>query len=173
MIYFSDPIAAKSELRQLFAEAIVAWGDSAPVRFREESSGWDFQIAMSHADNCSPWGCTLAKAFFPDCGRHDLLLFPKLFTQTRKEIVDTFIHETGHIFGLRHFFAKLSEKAWPSEIFGRHEKFSIMIYGLFSELSKYDREDLRRLYESVWNGSLDNVNGTPIVQFKPFHYALP
>ena len=96
-----------------------------------------------------------------------------MFTQSQKEIVDTFIHETGHIFGLRHFFANLTEAAWPSAIFGTHRAFSIMNYGRMSELTTDDKNDLKNLYESVWNGSLDNINGTPIVQFRPFHYAVP
>ena len=65
-----------------------------------------------------------------------------MFTQARKEQVDTFIHEIGHIFGLRHFFANVSETAWPSEIFGRHENFSIMNYGALSELTDADKDDL-------------------------------
>ena len=174
MNYFKDPGAAKRALRQLLAEAVDKWGDSAPVKFREAASAWDFQVYMSSADNCDSWGaCTLASAFFPDGGRHDLRLFPMMLTQSRKEIVDTFIHETGHIFGLRHFFANLTEKAWPSEIFGTNRAFSIMNYGHMSELTTDDRDDLKNLYESVWNGSLDNVNGTPIVLFRPFHYAAP
>ena len=48
-----------------------------------------------------------------------------------------------------------------------------MNYGSKSELTGQDRSDLRNLYESVWNGVLDNVNGTPIVLFRPFHYAAP
>ena len=95
-----------------------------------------------------------------------------MFTQSRKEMIDTFIHETGHIFGLRHFFANLTEQALPSEIFGTHRPFSIMNYGHRSELTADDKNDLKKLYELTWNGSLDNVNGTPIVQFKPFHYAV-
>ena len=174
MKYFKDPAAAKRALRQLLAEAIDKWGDSAPVKFREVASAWDFQIYMNSADNCNSRGaCTLASAFFPDGGRHRLRLFPKMLTQSRKEIVDTFIHETGHIFGLRHFFANLTESAWPSEKFGAHKAFSIMNYGQMSELTTDDRNDLKTLYESVWNGSLYKVNGTPIAQFKPFHYAAP
>lgn len=173
MRYFRYPNAAKAALRQLIKEAINAWGDSAPIRFRKADSGWEFQIQMSYADNCNPNGCTLAQAFFPDQGRHRLRLFPQMFTQSRKEIVDTFIHEIGHMFGLRHFFANLSEQAWPSEIFGTHQAFTIMNYGLMSELTETDKSDLKNLYQSVWNGTLDNVNGTPIVLFDPYHYALP
>src|SRR5690606_27446539 len=93
----------------------------------------------------------------------------KLFTQERKEQVDTLIHEIGHIFGLRHFFAQINEQAWPSEIFGKHAEFSIMNYGHLSELTKQDKIDLARLYESAWNGSLKEINGTPIKLVKPYN----
>jgi len=83
--------------------------------------------------------------------------------------VDTFIHETGHVFGLRHFFANISENAWPSEIFGTHSKFSIMNYGNLSELTDTDKDDLRRLYQLARSGALTHINGTPIRLVKPFH----
>ena len=102
MNYFDDPSDAKRALRQLFAEAVAAWGDSAPVKFREAEGGWDFDIHMNSGDDCNSQGaCPLAKAFFPDGGRHRLDLYPRLLEESRKEIVDTFIHETGHMFGLR------------------------------------------------------------------------
>lgn len=172
MRYFRYPSLAKGYIKQLFAEAISAWGDSAPIRFSQNSSGWDFEIYMSSTDNCSPNGCTLAAAFFPDGGRHRLRLYPKMFQQSRKEQVDTFIHEIGHIFGLRHFFANVSETAWPSVIFGEHKAFSIMNYGALSELTTQDKSDLKALYSGVWGGSISSINGTPIVLFKPYHYAI-
>ena len=95
-----------------------------------------------------------------------------MFEQSRKEQVETFIHEIGHIFGLRHFFAAESESTWPSEVFGKHSKFSIMNYGADSVLTKKDKSDLRRLYDRVWSGALRGINGTPIVQVKPYHDLL-
>jgi predicted Zn-dependent protease len=92
-----------------------------------------------------------------------------MFTQSEKEQVDTIAHELGHTFGLRHFFANVSETAWPSQIFGEHKAFSIMNYGNQSELTTDDKDDLERLYQSVWNGELTNINGTPIHLVKPFH----
>jgi len=83
--------------------------------------------------------------------------------------VETLIHEIGHIFGLRHFFANISEKEWPSEIFGTHSKFSIMNYGEHSMLTHDDRDDLRRLYELAWRGALTHINGTPIQLVRPFN----
>ncbi len=91
-----------------------------------------------------------------------------MFSQVREEVVETFIHEIGHVFGLRHFFAQVSESAWPAEVFGEHEKFSIMNYGATSTLTDDDREDLQRLYHSAWSGALTDINGTPINLVKPF-----
>lgn len=166
---FSKPEAAKTAIRNLFGEALLAWGSAAPVMFTEDTDLWDFEIVMSTADDCTPMGCVLASAFFPDAGRHQLFVYPKMFTQSPKEQVDTLIHEIGHIFGLRHFFAQISETKWASEIFGTHSEFSIMNYGELSELTDEDRDDLRRLYQSVWAGSLTHINGTRIRQVKPFH----
>jgi hypothetical protein len=171
MSNFSDPAAVKAELRNLLGEALMAWGSAAPVAFTEDVDVWDFEIVTRTGDNCTPSGCVLASSFFPDAGRHQLTIYPKMSTQSRKEQVDTLIHEIGHVFGLRHFFAKVSEAAWPSEIFGTHSKFSIMNYGNLSELTADDKNDLGRLYQSVWDGSLTNINGTPIRLFEPYHTA--
>jgi hypothetical protein len=166
---FSNPETAKEQIRNLLGEALLAWGNAAPIAFTEDIDLWDFEIVMRTGDNCTPSGCVLASSFFPDAGRHQLFLYPQMFVQSPKEQVDTLVHEIGHVFGLRHFFARISEKAWPSEIFGTHSKFSIMNYGELSELTDVDRDDLRRLYQSVWDGSLVQINGTPIQQFVPYH----
>lgn len=169
MIYFANSAAAKAELRNLLGEAIWAWGTAAPVKFHYDEDLWDFEIVMRSADQCNAsGGCVLASAFFPDAGRHKLTLYPKMFTQSRKEQVDTLIHEIGHVFGLRHFFAQVSEAVWPSEIFGTHSKFSIMNYGALSELTIADQDDLRRLYQLAWSGALTHINGTPIRLVKPY-----
>lgn len=169
MRYFQNPEAAKNGIRQLWGAALLAWGDAAPVKFKETGDAWDFEVAMRSSDNCTISGCTLARAFFPDSGRHDLVMYPKMFTQTRKEQIDTFIHEIGHVFGLRHFFANVSETAWPSVIFGTHKPFSIMNYGPQSELTDYDRSDLKLLYSKLWSGAVTEINGTRIVKVRPYH----
>lgn len=173
MQVFAHPELAKAELRKQFSEALLAWGAAAPVKFKENEDLWDFEIVMSGGDSCSASGCTLARAFFPGSGRNDLMLFPKMFEQSRKEQVDTWIHEIGHIFGLRHFFATVSETAWPAEVFGKHSKFSIMNYGVLSELTDTDKADLERLYEEAWSGMLTHINGTPIELVRPYHTFAP
>jgi hypothetical protein len=167
---FRSPNEIKTKIRQLLTKAIAAWGDGAPIRFTENSDNSDFEIMVEKNDDCSPQGCTLAQAFFPDAGRHPLYVFPKMFGQIEKEQVDTLTHEIGHVFGLRHFFAPDSETRWPSVIFGDHKPFSIMNYGQNSELTEADRDDLKKLYAGAWNGQLTQINGTPIKLVWPYHY---
>lgn len=170
--FFQQPEAIMSNVRGLLSDAILAWGDAAPIRFTETNDNSDFEIVVERLPNCSPQGCTLARAFFPDAGRHKLFIFPTMFQQTRKEQVDTMTHEIGHIFGLRHFFALEKETAWASVVFGEHNPFSIMNYGENSELKEADRRDLKLLYEGVWSNQIRKINGTPIKLFRPFHYLF-
>ena len=169
MSAFSNPAAAKTAIRRMLGQAVLAWGDAAPVKFTERNDAWDFEIVMRRADNCTGSGCVLASAFFPDAGQHELVLYPKMFTQRVEEQVETLVHEIGHVFGLRHFFALVDETAWPAKVFGTHSKFSIMNYGTLSVLTQADRDDLRRLYQLVWSGQLAEVNGTQIRIVRPFH----
>lgn len=168
MLAFAKPEAAKNEIRKLFGEALLAWGDAAPIKFKEDLDVWDFEFVLKQTDSCTTSGCVLASAFFPDAGRHEFVMYPKMFTQIRKEQVDTFIHEIGHVFGLRHFFAQINEIKWPSEIFGTHSKFSIMNYGNLSGLTDNDKNDLSQLYQSARTGLLTHINGTPIRLVSPY-----
>jgi hypothetical protein len=173
MAQFRNPEAAKVAIRRLLGEALVEWGDAAPVRFAERNDAWDFEIVVRNADDCDLNGCVLASAFFPDQGRHELVIYPKMFQQSRREQVETLIHEIGHIYGLRHFFALVSESAWPAHVFGTHDRFTIMNYGGDSVLTDADRADLKALYQQVWSGALTNINGTPIRLMKPFSANRP
>ena len=144
-------------------------GGRGTVKFKETDDAWDFEVVMRNSDNCSNNGCTHASAFSPDSGRHKLVMYPVMFTQIRKEQIDTFIHEFGHVFGLRHFFANVSETAWPSIVFGPHKPFSIMNYGAQNELTDDDKSDLTQLYSKVWCGILTAINGTRIIKVSPYH----
>lgn len=166
--FFKDSEAAIRGIRKIFGKGLLEWGESAPIKFTEIDDAWDFEIVVRQ-DNCNPLGCTLASAFFPDGGRHQLVIYPKLFEQSEKEQIETMAHELGHIFGLRHFFAELKESAYPSVKFGRQNPFTIMNYGDKSEMTIDDRKDLKKLYEKVWSGELTEINGTRIVKFFPYH----
>jgi hypothetical protein len=168
----SNRVEVMTEVRNLFAAAVLDWGSAAPVKFSEDQNLWDFEIVIRNADygNDSNAG-VLASGFFPDAGRHEFVVYPLLFEQSPKEQKDTFIHETGHIFGLRHFFADVDETAWPVEVFGVRNRFTIMNYGFESELTDIDKGDLRRLYAAAWSGALSNINGAPIRFVKPYHLS--
>lgn len=169
MQFFQNPAGAMTAIRELFGEVVLAWGDAAPVKFAQRDDAWDFEIVMSNTDRCNNSGCVLAMAFFPDAGRHQLWLYPKMFEQTRQEQLETLEHEVGHVFGLRHFFAKISEADAPSEVFGTHVPFTIMNYGSQSVLTPADKADLKRLYQLAWGGELTQINGTPIRFVRPYH----
>lgn len=169
MGYFENPNTAKRAIKDLLAEALMAWGEAAPITFSENRDAWDFEILMRPSESCNINGCTLASAFFPDSGRHNLEIYPTMLSQPKEEQVETLIHELGHIFGLRHFFANISETNWPIEKYGQHRKFTIMNYGTDSVLTNDDKSDLLSLYKQVWSGELTNINGTRILQVIPFH----
>lgn len=166
-----NPSRMMAAVERLLGEALLLWGDAVPVRFKRDEDVWDFEIAVRPTDHCTPKGCTLARAFFPDGGRHELVIFPMMFDQIRDEQVETMAHELGHIFGLRHFFALVSETAWPAVVFGDHAPFSIMNYGADSRMTDTDRNDLKTLYRLAWSGAITQINGTPIRLVKPYHAA--
>lgn len=164
----ADPEGSKAAVLSLLSEALLRWGPAAPVRFTHDDDLWDFEIVLRNAPDCVAGGCVLASAFFPDAGRHKLVIYPTMFEQVAEEQVETLIHELGHVFGLRHFFATVSETAWPAETFGTNSPFSIMNYGAQSILTAADLEDLTRLYRMAWSGALTQINGTPIHFVSPY-----
>jgi hypothetical protein len=168
MTVFQDPMAAKDYLRDLFGQALVLWGDAVPVRFTEARDAWDFEIVVSAQERCNPNGCTLASAFFPESGQNELNIYPTMFEQSSQEQIETMAHELGHVFGLRHFFAQITETRWRSELFGDHQPFSIMNYGPQSVMTPTDRDDLKEIYRQAWSGELMAINDTPIQLVDPF-----
>ena len=168
MRVFARPAAAKERIRAMMATAIGEWGDACPVKFVEREQGWDFEVVVRNTADCDASGCVLASAFFPDGGRHRLTIYPTMFQQDEAEQIETLVHELGHVLGLRHFFAKVSEKQLASEIFGTHVKFTIMNYGNDSRLTDADKADVKALYDQVHSGALRAINGTPIKLVRPF-----
>jgi hypothetical protein len=171
---FPDPEAVKDVIRGIIGKALLAWGaDVIPVRFAERQRRWDFEVVMAETPNCNPMGCTLARAFFPDPGRQELILFPTLFeSDSEEKLIRVLCHEIGHTFGLRHFFAQIKEPSMPSVIWGKHNAFTIMNYGEESVLTDDDRADLKSLYRLAWSGELTEINGTPIRLVRPFSSTI-
>ena len=172
LLRFKNPEAAKQRIKDLLGKALVAWGPAVPVKFTYDEDVWDFEIVVKQHDECNSQGCVLASTFFPDGGQHQFVIYPMMFTQSEADQVNTLKHECGHIFGLRHFFAQISETDAPSELFGKQNKFTIMNYGSNSKLTPADIKDLQHLYQLVWSGKLTKINGTDIHLVKPFS-AIP
>jgi hypothetical protein len=170
--FFEDAEAAKRAISNILGEAILTWGNAAPIKFDRTDSNWDFEIKMRDQEDCDARGCVLASAFFPDAGRHELQIYPTMLNQDRTQQINTLTHEIGHVFGLRHFFAKISETGIPSEVFGVHRPVSIMNYGAQSQLTADDKSDLTRLYQLAWSGQLTDINGTPIRLVRPFSVVV-
>lgn len=168
-----DPEKSEAIVGELMSEALVRWSSAAPIRFTHDTDLWDFEVVLRNAADCTPAGCVLASAFFPDAGRHELTIYPTMFDQSRDEQIETLIHEFGHVFGLRHFFAAIHESAWPAEVFGTHSPFSIMNYGPESKLTDDDLSDLKELYRLAWSGHLTEINGTPIRLVRPYSAPEP
>ena len=165
---FADPEGVKNRVRTLLGRAIDQWAEACPVRFAERQQGWDFEIAIRNAPDCDASGCVLASSFFPDSGQHKFYIYPTMFEQTEQEQVETMVHELGHVFGLRHFFANVSETDLASVLFGADVKFTIMNYGDESILTPQDRLDVKKVYEMARTGQLTAINGTQIKLMRPF-----
>jgi len=162
----------KRRVRRLLHAAVSEWSDAAPVKFVESQADWDFEIAILKRRDCDEDGCTLASAFFPaDRGRQRLLILPTLFECSRDEQVMTLVHELGHVFGLRHYFADTEEAAFPSKTFRTHSSFTVMNYGWKSRLTVADRKDLEWLYEAAWSADAEARLGLPVRLCKAPHLA--
>lgn len=168
---FADPGTAKVAIEALFDEAVAEWGDACPVTFEKSDGRHDFEIVMRSQKRCSPYGCVLASAFFPDGGQHELVIYPSMFEQSREEQLETLVHEIGHMFGLRHYFALVKETDWAAVSYGEHTRFSIMNYGPDSKLTEADRADLQSLYEKVWSREITEIGGMRVETMRPFSAA--
>jgi len=171
LMRYKKPELIKDAVRSLFFKAITAWGDSAPIRFKEEQDAYDFEIYLVSSDDIQGGSYTAARSFFPDKGQHRLRLYPAFFEKIpdEKERVDTLIHELGHIFGLRHFMALENSPVYSGATYGMNNPLTIMNYGVLSELTPQDKSDLSSLYREVWSGRLTNVNRTPVELVRPSH----
>lgn len=168
---YKKPELIKAAVRSVFFKAITAWGDSAPIRFKEEQDAYDFEIHLMPIDDIQAGSYTAARSFFPDSGQHRLRLYPAFFEKIpdEKERVDALIHELGHVFGLRHFMAFENGPVFSGAVYGANNPLTIMNYGALSELTPQDKSDLSSLYREVWSGRLTNVNRTPVELVRPWH----
>ncbi|CAN0352313.1 unnamed protein product, partial [Ectocarpus sp. 4 AP-2014] len=48
-----DRVRRGSQVRDLIEEAMMAWGDAAPVKLREERDSYDFRVVVHASDDCT------------------------------------------------------------------------------------------------------------------------
>ncbi|XTI93534.1 hypothetical protein V2W45_1252885 [Cenococcum geophilum] len=113
----------------------------------------------------------LASAFFPN-KVEDVLVYDKTLVEPdwRKVLKNTFLHEIGHIIGLRHEFA-LDLKAdgqpresTPAVRFGSQNEHSVMSYDDVNYIQESDKKDVKDFYK-LQNKSL--INGVPLTDYAP------
>ncbi|KAL9085039.1 MAG: hypothetical protein Q9165_007780 [Trypethelium subeluteriae] len=114
---------------------------------------------------------TVARAFFPnkvdDVRCYDLALTDP---EERKYLKNTFLHEIGHIIGLRHEFAiKADEQGNGPEgmgaiQFGSENKHSVMSYDAVNYMQDTDKHDVVEFYKLP---NRFNINGVEITDFIP------
>jgi Met-zincin len=114
----------------------------------------------------------LAKAFFPNEVK-DVLVYDRTLVEPdwRKVLKNTFLHEIGHIIGLRHEFAndpnpKDNNKPFesPAQRFGSVNPHSVMSYDDVNYINDMDKKDVKDFYK-LGNRSL--INGVPITDYAP------
>ena len=174
---YGDASATKRKVDGLMRDAIDAWGKNSPVKFRKSEKAWDFDIYMRVRRNCDDDSCVLASAFFPSSRRQRVVMYPSMFDQEHEGPdgqLATMVHEIGHIFGLRHYFAQKDkyERKFPSLVYGTHSPHTIMNYGEESVLTEADRKDLRRLYEAAWSASPADSVGKEVRLVQAPHKTL-
>ena len=156
-------------MTSLLRLALERWGSAVPIEFRESEDSWDFEVIFSSSDSLT-YDDRLknAEGFFPSEMQKHLTFYPEFFRQAAADQERKMLHELGHIFGLRHYFAAEKETNLPSHVFGENTRFSIMNYDENAQFSEADRRDLSLLYNLAWRGELTEIEQTPIRLISPF-----
>lgn len=120
-----------------------------------------------------PGSRTLAMAFFPNEVDQDVIVFERSFSsQANKAILkNIFMHELGHVLGLRHEFAITGDPAkdldpegdGAVQFMGNNYK-SIMSYNFPPTMQQSDKDGIQAFYK-LDNGFL--IDGSPVTDYVP------
>ncbi|KAF7679589.1 catalytic domain-containingprotein [Alternaria burnsii] len=93
-------------------------------------------------------GDTLARAFFPNSkDLNNMYVYLKAFQSGYVNyLYNVFLHELGHVLGLRHEFAPEREGAGPLVVWGIRNPLSVMSYTFPPQLQPSDRIDTKSFY---------------------------
>lgn len=139
--YDSETDAAFAE--EQFVRAAEQWNSlQLGVSFAkaERAASATFQLAYN-GDN----GETLAESFFPNTktGNHLYVYGRALKKDARDYLQNVFLHELGHVLGLRHEFAA---ESGDFVLFGGENQASVMGYNWPPDLTSQDISETREFY---------------------------
>ncbi len=159
------------EVAVRLAQATEEWNKVMDGRVR-------FQYVTNFDDACFKLeyggfkGPVLAEAFKPyDYTKvlntvyvYQLLFDPKY----RVHMLGTMLHELGHVLGLRHEFAHHVVHGWGPEdvegifesiLYGSNNPQSVMAYYMGQTIQDSDKEDIRRAYDELMDGTVISGQG--------------
>lgn len=143
------------------AQATKPWNDmNLGITLQPAMKGKTAVFDLVFSPNASKSDRTLARAFPPDAPIEDrkLVVYARQFDPVYVDsMANTFLHEIGHILGLRHEF----EEQLPSILFGEANALSVMNYLGHPTLLHIQQTDLTWTKEFyAFNGRL--LSGLPI-----------
>lgn len=105
-----------------------------------------------------------ARAFFPHQIDEDVVVFKYgMDPANRFKLKNVFLHELGHVFGLRHEFA-IDREGEGARQFMDSNKDSVMAYNKVPMIQETDKEGLREFYKLADRAKVD---GSPVTDYLP------
>ncbi|WZH45901.1 Matrix metallo ase-11 [Fusarium acuminatum] len=105
----------------------------------------------------------LGLGFFPHDADRDILIFTIALLPARRHLLkNVFLHELGHIFGLRHEFGL--KETIAAKQFMTKNPLSVMEYNEAPTIQETDREGIRAFYKLEEGFDID---GSPVTDFLP------
>jgi hypothetical protein len=146
----------------MLRKAAMAWTDlELGVKFVWTDDIEDAAFVLGYGGDA---GTTLARAFFPNEQDLNMLYVYKSAFEPGKinYMKNIFLHELGHVLGLRHEFAP--EREGGTVQLGIRNKQSVMSYVFPPDIQESDKDSTREFYNI---GEDAKIGGWPIKQFVP------
>ena len=144
------------------AQAADDWNKcEVGVTFEWVSSIDDATFVLEYGGNKDN---VLAEAFFPNSDPlSSLFVYKRAFTRENLPILkNIFLHELGHVIGLRHEFALEREKSWAAVRFGTPNPVSVMSYTSPPTIQDSHKRDTRVFYDYDGNA----IGGIEIIDWE-------
>ncbi|KIL85332.1 matrix metalloproteinase-11 [Fusarium avenaceum] len=133
------------------------------VTIRQTENAQEANFNLVYRKNQRNQPVELGLGFFPHDADRDMFIFTvALLPQRRDMLKNVFLHELGHVFGLRHEFG-LTEKAAAVQFMTKNP-MSVMEYNEVPTIQGTDKEGIRAFYKLAEGLDLD---GSPVTDFLP------